>query len=99
MSNFGRLSRIDPNGVAVVYHCPDTSPLCVLHGYFNARVDGRSTSVHRIVSEAFHGPCPDDCVVHHVDRNLLNNHEDNLIFRSKKHQIRKRKAETEEPTE
>lgn len=41
---------------------------------------GRMTYVHRLVARAFIGPCPAGMEVHHVDRDLANNHADNLRY-------------------
>lgn len=43
-------------------------------GFFFQRCFG----VHRLVCEAFHGPCPDLCYARHKDRDRKNNHSDNL---------------------
>lgn len=35
--------------------------------------------VHRLVHDAFHGPCPEGYEVHHIDHDNSNNHADNLV--------------------
>jgi hypothetical protein len=42
----------------------------------------RTRTVHRLVCEAFHGPCPDSYEACHNDGNPLNNHADNLRWDS-----------------
>ena len=37
-----------------------------------------SKAVHRLVIEAFKGPCPEGLECRHLDGNCLNNHADNL---------------------
>lgn len=46
------------------------------------RVNGkpRNFSVHRAVCEAFHGPCPPDHQVRHLDNNPHNNNASNLAW-------------------
>lgn len=42
----------------------------------------QSFNVHRLVCEAFHGPCPDLCFAKHKDNNKKNNDADNLEWES-----------------
>lgn len=53
-------------------------------GYFKVRVqqgaDRKNYPVHRLVAEAFLGPCPDDMQVCHRDGNRLNNWWPNLRY-------------------
>ena len=48
----------------------------------NLSIDGRKTQrvVHRLVMEAFVGPCPDGMIVCHADDDPTNNHLDNLRY-------------------
>ena len=50
------------------------------HLILNLRADGKTTGryVHRLVLEAFVGPCPSGMECRHLDGNGFNNHLDNL---------------------
>ena len=37
-------------------------------------------NIHRLVAEAFLGPCPNGCIVHHKDHNRRNPKLDNLEY-------------------
>lgn len=47
---------------------------------FNVNTVCTNVFLHRLVAEAFHGRCPDNQVVRHLDGNTLNNFPDNLAF-------------------
>jgi len=53
-------------------------------GYLRVRVrlNGRyvNRAVHRLIAEAFHGPCPDDLVCAHLDGSRDNNTPQNLTY-------------------
>ena len=43
----------------------------------------RPVKAHRVIAEAFHGPCPDGFEVRHLDGDKGNNHPDNLCYGTK----------------
>jgi DNA-binding XRE family transcriptional regulator len=47
---------------------------------YSAPRKGRGFAVHRLVLEAFVGPCPPKMCAHHRDGNLSNNHLTNLFW-------------------
>jgi hypothetical protein len=49
-------------------------------GYVRLNVDGRQHSVHRLVAEAFIGPCPEDKEVDHINRIRHDNRPENLRY-------------------
>lgn len=49
----------------------------------------KMTAVHRIVADAFIGPCPPNYDVHHKDGNKRNNRADNLEYLSKGEHLKK----------
>ena len=48
--------------------------------------DGKQSTlnIHKLVWEAFNGPVPEGCQIHHRDKNKLNNNLSNLICLNKK---------------
>lgn len=48
------------------------------NGYARVKVAGKEEFLHRLILEAFVGPCPDGMVTCHGDGNRLNNRLDNL---------------------
>lgn len=57
-----------------------------------------SMHVHRLVTEAFIGPCPFGWVVNHLDANRSNNHIDNLEYTTPLGNVRHAKALGRMPT-
>ena len=49
-------------------------------GYVRVKINGRRKAVHRLVLEAFVGPCPDGCETRHLDGNPSNNSLWNLLY-------------------
>lgn len=47
-------------------------------GYYQVRVEGRLTLVHRVIWELFYGDIPEDMIIDHIDRDKLNNDIQNL---------------------
>ena len=69
--------------------CPHLSKLHIdAHGYtyVNFSKDGHKhkRKVHQLVLEAFHGPKPPGCVVHHKNSVRTNNYLSNLEYASYK---------------
>lgn len=64
------------------------------HQMISVKVDGRHTSrqVHRLVLEAFVGPCPEGMECRHLDGNPANNHVDNLRWGTHVDNMADRKA-------
>ena len=50
----------------------------------NAARQKKTVTVHRLVIEAFHGPCPEGLQCAHLDGNNVNNHSENLSWCSSK---------------
>lgn len=53
-------------------------------GYKTVKIYGKNKKVHRLILEAFRGPCPPDMEGCHNDGNPANNHLDNLRWGTKK---------------
>ena len=61
------------------------------HSYFGVMYRGKNYKIHRLVCEAFHGPCPPDkSVVIHIDEDGLNNKPDNLKWGTQKENMNSR---------
>lgn len=89
-SNLGRIRSIDR---AIVYSSGRTRvhPGQILKprkypesGYLYVRPNQNTRKVHRLVAEAFHGPCPEDKITCHKDGSRDNNREDNLYYGTQK---------------
>jgi len=50
----------------------------LLKGYSIIDFEYQNLPVHRLICEAFNGPCPPGYVCDHVDNDITNNHPDNL---------------------
>lgn len=49
-------------------------------GYIRLNIDGRQTSVHQLVAAAWHGPCPVDMEVDHINGVRDDNRPENLRY-------------------
>lgn len=57
------------------------------NGYERVNVDGRETTVHRVVVEALHGQIPEGLTVNHLDGDKANNRPDNLELATQGEQV------------
>ena len=64
------------------------------NGYPYYKKDGKKIWVHRRVAEKKYGKIPKDFVVHHIDKNKINNFRSNLIILHKKDHNRLHKRKT-----
>lgn len=89
VSNTGRVRSKDrhithSNGTRRIYHGKELKCYTQHDGYRQAHLRNqsrtRNTHVHRLVAEAFLGPCPDGYEVCHCDGNPSNNHVSNLRY-------------------
>ncbi|MAF25364.1 hypothetical protein CL634_07295 [bacterium] len=85
VSNFGRVKRITPANSSKSYVGRILKPYITEKGYIKASISlGKSKRVyrrvHRLVLEAFVGPCPEGLEVNHKDGNKGNNHLTNLEY-------------------
>lgn len=76
VSNYGRVKSfksVNPNGRIL----KGSANSC---GYILVSIFGLSRHVHKLVAEAFIGPCPEGMVVHHKDDDRSNPRADNLEY-------------------
>jgi hypothetical protein len=83
-SDYGRI-RNDGRGTLLIGTDDRYGYRCV-----NIMVDGKRVKrkVHRLVCEAWHGPCPDGHECGHLDGNSSNNRADNLAWITRSENIR-----------
>ncbi len=53
---------------------------CCLGKYLGVTLRGKSKATHRLVAEAFHGPCPQGKEVEHVNGDRFDNRAENLRY-------------------
>jgi hypothetical protein len=80
-SSLGRIRRAAPYQSTFVGRILRTAT--ARHGYVTVGLHRRLLYVHRLVAEAFHGPCPDDCQCSHQDGDRTNNRADNLKWETR----------------
>lgn len=91
VSNLGNVLRVPEKGRS-------SKNLCFGHadGYKRVQLsrDGkaRSFSVHRLVLEAFAGPCPPGKEGSHLDGNRLNCNSNNLVWETKKENFARKES-------
>lgn len=82
VSNLGRVRRSKPECNTFIGKI--LKPTVCGGGYplVSLSIDGKSFCyrIHKIVAEAFIGPCPDDKVVNHIDGDKTNNCPENLEY-------------------
>lgn len=82
VSNFGRVKRIAPAKGTKTGKI--LKPSVGAYGYLYVNLckngKGQIVKIHRIVAEAFIGPCPKDKEVNHIDGDKENPHADNLEY-------------------
>jgi len=85
VSNHGRVRSYKQNKERLLKPSPQASG----HLQLWLRRDGQTVAVrvHRLVLEAFCGPCPESCVATHKDNNPANNHIDNLLWDTQSNNI------------
>jgi hypothetical protein len=58
-------------------------------GYVSLRIDGRRVLVHRAVAAAWHGPCPEDREVDHINNVRGDNRPENLRYLTREENMRR----------
>lgn len=85
-SDDGRVRSIDrlrqtSNGQIRFYRGKEITPSSSnQYGHIKGAVAGKPRYFHRLIAEAFHGPCPDGMQVAHCDGNCKNNRPENLRY-------------------
>lgn len=96
VSSFGRVRSIPystkmPHGGFKINQLSPTHGVTVQasQNYFRKQVTFRRKTykVHRLIAEAFLGPCPVNFDVSHKDEDALNNAIDNLIYATRKENL------------
>lgn len=82
VSNLGRIRRAKPGRNARVGRILKTCPNSVGYPQVDITYSGnrKTRAVHRIVAEAFLGPCPVGMQVNHIDGDKTNNNVSNLEY-------------------
>lgn len=82
VSNFGRVKRIKSGPSTYVGKI--LKPQINTYGYLCVRLwkdgKGKTKKIHKLVSEAFIGPCPENKEVNHIDGDKKNPRVDNLEY-------------------
>lgn len=76
-SSLGRIRRMDSG---FIYSTPINNNRGYRHGHISVKGKHRCFRVHRLVAEAFSGPCPPGLHVNHKDGDKLNNRPENLEY-------------------
>lgn len=58
-------------------------PFAASGGHLCVQLPSGRYYIHRLVAEAFHGPAPEGHVATHRDRDVANNHADNIMWSTK----------------
>ncbi|CAL6113437.1 HNH_endonuclease [Hexamita inflata] len=88
VSNFGRISYYEDK--------VKRAPISIAKGYYQVSIQNEfgysQFFIHRLVSEAFLGECPENHEVDHIDRNRQNNQLSNLRYVTKSQNSRNRSS-------
>jgi hypothetical protein len=76
ITRFGEWKRLQP--------CPDRA------GYLRVKIDGQPRSLHRLIAEAFHGPCPEGQECRHLNGDRADNRPSNLCWGTRSENMRDR---------